>query len=77
MSILVAIVNVSRLMPTYNAQLCFSTDLITLCLDMLGHLGSHYLMNFWDYERMPICKAKSSTADKRGKFATHLFFFAF
>ena len=54
MSILAAISSISHLMSARNAWLCSSTDLVTLCLDMLGHLGSHYLMNFTNPARVPM-----------------------
>ena len=75
MSIPKAMSSVSRLMSTRNAQLCYSTDLVTLCFDMLGHLGSHYLINFTNPARVPIYKIKISTLHKHAKFAMHLFFY--
>ena len=72
MSILVAISSILRLMFARNAQLCSYTDLVTLCLDMLGHLGSHCLMNFTNPARVPMCKGKFSIAHKCAKFAMHL-----
>ena len=74
MSILAALSSVSHLMSAHNARLCSSTDLATLCLDMLGHLGSHYLMNFTNPTQVPICKGEFSTTHRRAKFAMHLFF---
>ena len=73
MSALAAISSVSHLLTSCNAWLCSSTGLVMLCLDMFGHLGSHYLMNFTKLVWVPIWKGKFSTAHKRGKFITHLF----
>ena len=58
MSIPIAISSISQLISTYNARLWSSTDLVMLCLDMLGHLGSHYLMNFTNPMWVPMCKGQ-------------------
>ena len=63
MSGLAAICNVSHLTSTLNAWLCSSTDLGTLCLDMLGHLGSHYLMNFTNPTRVLVCVLENCGLD--------------
>ena len=73
MSILAVLSSVLRSISAHNVQLCSSSDLVTLCLDMLGHLGSHCLMNFTNPTRVPICKGKFSTAHKSTKFAMQLF----
>ena len=59
MSVLTAISSISHLMSARNARLCFSTDLVTLCLDMLSHLGSQGLMNFTNLAWVPMCKGNS------------------
>ena len=75
MFILAAISNVSHLMFAHNTWFCFSTDLVTFCLDMLGHLGSHYLINITNPAQVHICKGKLSKAHRRTNFPMYLFVF--
>ena len=67
--------SVSHLMSTRNARICSSTNLVTFCLDVLGHLGSHYLINITNPVQVHICKGKLSKAHKRTNSPMYLFVF--
>ena len=72
-SVSVATPSIFLQMSFFNCSLCPSTDLVTLCFDMLGHRGSHFLMNLRKPGRLPICKGRFSTAHNRARFAMQHF----
>ena len=68
MSVCLASCSISLLISSRNSLLLHSNNLVMLCFDMLGHRGSHFLMNFINPGWVLICKGKFSSMHSRGRF---------